>query len=175
MACVIAARRTGVLYGIALMELRSSEEEARFLRPSALAGVEALHATFVHHRYAPHVHEALTIAHVVKGAAGFELDGRRQLASAGNVFLIPPGAVHTGESASPGGYSYRVLFTSSLSTWQSATGASCAVTRVGCRSSSAIRSSRRRFASCMGRFVFPLLLSSRERRWRSSLASSTNS
>jgi AraC-like DNA-binding protein len=92
------------------MELRSSEEEARFLRPSALAGVEALHATFVHHRYAPHVHDALTIAHVVKGAAGFELDGSRHLAPAGNVFLIPPRAVHTGESASPGGYSYRVLY-----------------------------------------------------------------
>lgn len=92
------------------MELRSSEEEARFLRPSALPGVEALHATFVHHRYAPHVHDALTIAHVVRGAAGFELEGRWQLAPAGSVFLIPPQAVHTGESASPGGYSYRVLY-----------------------------------------------------------------
>jgi len=92
------------------VELRSSEEEARFLRPPTLPGVEALHATFIHHRYAPHVHDALTIAHVVEGAAGFELDGRRHLAPAGSVFLIPPQAVHTGESASPGGYSYRVLY-----------------------------------------------------------------
>jgi AraC-like DNA-binding protein len=91
------------------MELRSFEE-AFFLRPSALPGVEALHATFVHHRYPPHVHDAVTIAHVVKGAAGFDLEGRWHLAPAGSIFLIPPQAVHTGESANPGGYSYRVLY-----------------------------------------------------------------
>jgi AraC-like ligand binding domain len=28
----------------------------------------------------------------------------------GSVFLIPPQAVHTGQSASPGGYEYRVLY-----------------------------------------------------------------
>lgn len=95
--------------GLALMEARSVEE-ARFLRPPALPGVEALHATFVHHRYPPHVHDALTVAHVVRGAAGFDLEGRWQLAPAGCVFVIPPHRVHTGQAASPGGYSYRVLY-----------------------------------------------------------------
>ena len=31
---------------------QSSSEQARFLRPRELSGVEALHATFVEHRYA---------------------------------------------------------------------------------------------------------------------------
>jgi AraC-like DNA-binding protein len=78
-------------------------ESARFIRPGALPGVEALHATFVHHRYAPHIHNDLTIACVDRGAATFDLEDRRYLAPAGTVFLIPPQAVHTGRSATDTG------------------------------------------------------------------------
>jgi AraC-like DNA-binding protein len=85
-------------------------EHARFIRPPDLTGVEALHATFVSHRYMPHIHEAWTIAHMLSGAARFELEGRWHTAPAGTSVLIPPGAVHTGESAIPAGYSYRVLY-----------------------------------------------------------------
>ena len=88
----------------------SVTERARFIRPRGLAGVEALHATFVKHRYAPHMHDAWTVAHVIAGAAGFELEGRWYTARAGSVFLIPPGAVHTGRSATAAGYTYRVLY-----------------------------------------------------------------
>ncbi len=85
-------------------------EQARFLRPPRLEGVEALHATFIDHRYAPHFHDAWTVAHVVRGAARFELHGHEHIAPAGSVFVIPPGAVHTGASAGRGGYTYRVLY-----------------------------------------------------------------
>lgn len=88
----------------------SPREQATFLRPQGLAGVEALHATFTSHRYVPHVHDAWTVAHVIAGAARFELEGRRHTAAAGSVFVIPPEAVHTGESATAGGYTYRVLY-----------------------------------------------------------------
>lgn len=85
-------------------------EQAYFLRPAMLPGVEALHATFVDHRYAPHIHETLTLAYVDRGAAAFALEGERFVAPAECVFVIPPQAVHTGESASDGGYTYRVLY-----------------------------------------------------------------
>jgi AraC-like DNA-binding protein len=85
-------------------------EQATFLRPKGLAGVEALHATFLRHRYAPHVHDAWTVAQVIAGAARFQLEGRWHTAAAGSVFIIPPDAVHTGESATAGGYTYRVLY-----------------------------------------------------------------
>jgi len=85
-------------------------ERARFLRPSTLTGVEALHATFLAHRYVPHVHDSLTVAYVDRGAATFELQGTRHVASAGSTFLIPPQSVHTGESATAEGYTYRVLY-----------------------------------------------------------------
>lgn len=85
-------------------------ERARFLRPPALDGVEALHATFVRHRYTAHIHDALTIAHVDRGAATFDLEGSRHVAPAGTAFLIPPQAVHTGEPVTSSGYTYRVLY-----------------------------------------------------------------
>jgi AraC-like DNA-binding protein len=86
------------------------EERARFYRPTVLPGVEALHATFVQHRYPAHVHDYWVIACVDRGAATFELEGRRHTAPAGSTFVIPPAAVHTGEPATDGGYTYRVLY-----------------------------------------------------------------
>jgi len=75
-----------------------------------MPGVEALHATFVDYRYALHTHEAHAIALVDRGAAAFDLEGRRYEASQGSVFVIPAGWAHTGQSASRAGYSYRVLY-----------------------------------------------------------------
>jgi AraC-like DNA-binding protein len=85
-------------------------ERAHFLRPRGRAGLEALHATFVRHRYALHTHETFTIALVERGAASFDLDGFRHVAPAGSTFVIPPNGPHTGESATPGGYTYKVLY-----------------------------------------------------------------
>lgn len=85
-------------------------EHAHFVRSADLPGVEALQARFVSHRYAPHIHDTWTVAHVISGAARFQLEGQWQISPAGTSFLIAPGAVHTGESATPTGYTYRVLY-----------------------------------------------------------------
>lgn len=87
-------------------------DRARIFRSDALPGVEALHATFVEYRYALHTHEAHTIALVDRGAAAFDLEGHTYRAPMGSVFSIPAGWAHTGESATPAGYSYRVLYVS---------------------------------------------------------------
>lgn len=107
-ARLIASLKASVLYVVA--DAAASDRTARFIRPAKLPGVEALQATFVRHRYAPHIHDTWTIAHVISGAARFQLEGRWQTAPAGTSFLIAPGAVHTGESASPAGYTYRLLY-----------------------------------------------------------------
>jgi AraC-like DNA-binding protein len=85
-------------------------DSVRYFRPPALPGVEALHATFVAHRYAAHLHAAWTVAAVDCGVATFDLEGVRHGAPAGSVFVIPPGAVHTGEPATAQGYRYRVVY-----------------------------------------------------------------
>jgi len=90
--------------------LEQPRERARFLRPADRPWLEALHATFVEHRYALHTHPAFTIALVERGAASFELAGHEYVAPAGSVFVIPPHAAHTGRSATASGYTYKVLY-----------------------------------------------------------------
>jgi AraC-like DNA-binding protein len=90
-------------------------DRPRMLWDARLPGVEALHAHFVHHRYARHFHDAVTVAVVLHGAAAFDCGDRRHVAPAGSVFVIPPYEVHTGEPASGAGrghYDYQVLYLS---------------------------------------------------------------
>ena len=105
--------RPNVLDGIAVPPTNPTApttETALFYRPAAVSGVEVLHARFVTHRYIAHVHETWTVALVGSGAAAFSLGRDRHVAHAGSAFLIPPGAVHTGEPVDVHGYSYRVLY-----------------------------------------------------------------
>jgi AraC-like DNA-binding protein len=92
------------------LAVEQAAERARFLRPPHRTWLEALHATFVRHRYALHTHDMFTIALVERGAAGFDVDGQRHVAPAGHTFVIPPNTPHTGESATAGGYTYKVLY-----------------------------------------------------------------
>lgn len=45
-----------------------------------------------------------------RGAAAFQLEGRRYLAPPGSVFILAPDLVHTGDPVLPDGYSYEVLY-----------------------------------------------------------------
>jgi AraC-like DNA-binding protein len=88
----------------------SPGEWSRFYRPEGTPGTEVLHARYLSHRYAPHIHDKWTVATVDHGTARFARGRIEYVAPAGSVFLIPPGVVHTGESATPDGYSYRVVY-----------------------------------------------------------------
>ena len=79
----------------------SLPERATYLRPTGLAGVEALHASFVTHAYRPHSHPTWTLAMVVRGAAAFALDDTAQRADDGDLFLLEPESVHTGAPRCP--------------------------------------------------------------------------
>jgi AraC-like DNA-binding protein len=85
-------------------------EHSTYFRPGGLPGVEALHARFVHHAYAPHSHPTWTVAVVRDGAARFELDATQQRADRGELFVLEPEAVHTGMAAVPAGWAYQVLY-----------------------------------------------------------------
>ncbi|MDE3132633.1 MAG: AraC family transcriptional regulator [Acidobacteriota bacterium] len=88
----------------------SRVEQSTYFRPQGLPGVEALHARFVEHAYAPHSHPTWTIAVVHQGAARFELDATQQRADCGELFVLEPEAVHTGMAAVPQGWAYKVLY-----------------------------------------------------------------
>ncbi len=79
-------------------------EYSTYFRPKSLAGIEALHATFVQHAYRPHSHPIWTVAVVERGAARFTLDATQQRAAEGELFVLEPEAVHTGMAAVPEGW-----------------------------------------------------------------------
>ena len=85
-------------------------EVTTYFRPPDLAGVEALHASFVTHEYRPHSHPTWTVAMMERGAASFELDDTDQRAHDGELFVLEPESVHTGVPAAPGGWAYKVLY-----------------------------------------------------------------
>jgi AraC-like DNA-binding protein len=85
-------------------------DRARFWRPAGLEGVEALHATFRTHRYRRHAHDTWTVALMQRGAAEFDAERRHYTAPPGRVFVIPPEVMHTGDPATPEGYTYSVLY-----------------------------------------------------------------
>ena len=91
-------------------ETLAPEEACRFWRADELDGLELLHATFVRHSFAPHTHDGYAIGVIERGVEHFRCSGRIHDAPAGSVVLVNPGAVHTGHSRFPGGFTYRMLY-----------------------------------------------------------------
>ena len=74
----------------------SLREVTTYFRPPGLAGVEALHASFVTHAYRPHSHPTWTVAMMERGAASFALDDTDQEARDGELFVLEPESVAHG-------------------------------------------------------------------------------
>jgi len=72
--------------------------------------LEALHARFVTHQYARHVHDYFVVGLVESGAQSYSYRGTRHVTPAGQIFLVNPGEAHTGEAAASGGYVYRTIY-----------------------------------------------------------------
>lgn len=85
-------------------------EWTRFYRLQAVSGVTALHARFVAHRYARHVHEYAVVGLVESGVQSFVCRGSRHITPAGRIFVVNPDEPHTGEAVSSAGYIYRTLY-----------------------------------------------------------------
>jgi AraC-like DNA-binding protein len=85
-------------------------EVARYWRHEAVDGVDLLRARFLTHRYGRHSHETYTFGLIEAGVEEFEYGGSLLRASAGAVALLDPDVVHTGQAATPAGWSYRVLY-----------------------------------------------------------------
>lgn len=76
-----------------------------------VAGVrEVLHASFATHAYPAHVHDVWTLFVVDHGAVRYDLDRHEQAALPTMVSVLPPGVVHDGRPATPGGYRKRVIY-----------------------------------------------------------------
>jgi AraC-like DNA-binding protein len=72
-------------------------------------GLELIQAADVTHNLSRHVHEALCIGIIEKGARECQVHGAKYLAAAGQISLVNAGEIHACASAEGMPYSYRVL------------------------------------------------------------------
>jgi AraC-like DNA-binding protein len=77
--------------------LASSKDQAIFRSSQLFGGFELMSARFVHHRFAPHTHDALMIGIIRSGVKSFRLGRDRKFAACGQLSVVNPGEMHTGE------------------------------------------------------------------------------
>ena len=85
-------------------------EAAQYWRHGAVDGVDLLRARYVTHRYTAHAHETYTLGLIEDGVEEFRYGGTLLRAGRGEVALLNPEVVHTGQAGVPAGWSYRVLY-----------------------------------------------------------------
>jgi AraC-like DNA-binding protein len=71
---------------------------------------EIMRASYVQQRFAPHWHDTFAIGIVERGAGRIWYRGREERHEPGDVIVIAPGELHTGQSADPLGWSYRTIY-----------------------------------------------------------------
>jgi AraC-like DNA-binding protein len=85
-------------------------ERATFWRDPQLDNLEVLHATYVTHSFAPHMHEGFVIGIVDSGVERFAYQKSFHDAPVGSIVLINPAEMHTGSAGIEQGWSYRCLY-----------------------------------------------------------------
>jgi AraC-like DNA-binding protein len=85
-------------------------EVARYWQHAAVHGVDLLRARFVTHRFGRHAHETYTFGLIEAGVEEFDYGSTLLRAGPGAVALLNPDVVHTGQAATPSGWTYRVLY-----------------------------------------------------------------
>lgn len=88
------------------------KEQVTFWRDPALANMEVLKATYIHHAFSRHTHDGYAIGVIETGVEAFEYLGSGHQAPAGSLVIIHPGEVHTGQAAVAEGWQYRMTYPS---------------------------------------------------------------
>ncbi|GCE31882.1 AraC family transcriptional regulator [Dictyobacter alpinus] len=85
-------------------------EQAKFWRDPAVHGLELLHARYVTHTFAPHMHEGYALGVIEQGAEQFWYRHANHIVPQGSIFVVNPGEIHTGSAVEKEGWKYRVLY-----------------------------------------------------------------
>ena len=85
-------------------------EVANYSTVGVLGGLEVVNAKYHHQNFSKHVHEGYTVAVIERGAQRFYRTGGNHLAGENSIILVNADDVHTGQSATEGGWSYRALY-----------------------------------------------------------------
>ena len=85
-------------------------ETVRVWRPPGLPDLEMMQATYVTRTFPRHSHEGFGVGVIERGALGFYYRGENVVAPEGRINLVIPDEVHTGQSATPSGWTYRMFY-----------------------------------------------------------------
>lgn len=86
------------------------KDRAQFRRMPAVDGVELYHAHIDRYAFEPHAHDAYGIGIIDHGAERFRYRHAEHVASTGSLVLMHPDEVHTGQTATEGGWQYRMIY-----------------------------------------------------------------
>ena len=88
------------------------QTESTRLWESSLPGIELFKAQLFHHRFSKHFHNVYTIGLNETGQGCCQHGGKNRVLMPGSFNLINPGDMHTGQVASPEGWTFRNLYIS---------------------------------------------------------------
>jgi AraC-like DNA-binding protein len=94
------------------MQAEPTEKGGALWQPQGPHGVLLLRANYDHQRFARHTHEEYVVGVNVRGAHSFYCDGREHFIPCGDIALVNPGEVHTGQVVGQEGWRYRSFFVS---------------------------------------------------------------
>jgi AraC-like DNA-binding protein len=82
---------------MATLQFESPRDRATFRSSPIFVGIDLMSARFVRHRFAPHSHDELMIGVMHAGVKSFRCGRSRKSAAPGNLSVVNPGEMHTGE------------------------------------------------------------------------------
>lgn len=92
------------------MSAAGDREEVRIWQPAGLPDLQLMQASYRHRSFPRHTHEGFGVGVIEHGALGFFYRGENVVAPAGQINLVNPDEVHTGQSATEEGWTYRMFY-----------------------------------------------------------------
>lgn len=89
---------------------KSKKERADYKVTEELGGLELLDAEYEKQNFSRHSHEGYTIGVIETGAQRFYRTGGHHVAPQDTIILVNADEVHSGHSATEGGWSYRAMY-----------------------------------------------------------------
>jgi AraC-like DNA-binding protein len=97
---------------MASLQFESPLDRATFRSSPMFGGIDLMSARFVRHSFAPHSHDELMIGVMHAGVKSFRCGNSREYAAPGNLVVVNPGEMHTGEREQGRELIYAALYVS---------------------------------------------------------------